>query len=84
MKRKNLKCHVVRVGHSIVAYRFLFGSRKGKRPLGGSTLIRMDDIKMDPQEVEWGQVLDWFLKSRDSRRKLVNAVMNSKGCIMCG
>ena len=83
MKRKNQKCHVARVGQSIVAYRFLFGNRKGKRPLGRSTLRSVDDIKMDLQEVEWGQVLDWFLKSRGSRRKLVNAVMNSKGCIIC-
>ena len=29
-----------------------------ERPLGRSTFRNVDNIKMDFQEVEWGQVLD--------------------------
>ena len=53
------------------------GKPEGKRPLGRPRLRWVDNIKMDLQEVECGDV-DWLelAQDRDSWRALVNAVMN--------
>jgi hypothetical protein len=58
-------------------YRVLVGKPKGKRPLGRPMRRWEDNIKMDFQEVGYGNV-DWIelAQGRDSWRALVNAVMN--------
>jgi len=53
-----------------------FGKLEGKRPLGRPRLRWEDNIKMDLQEVEYGD-MDWIelTQERDRWRTLVNAVM---------
>ena len=53
------------------------GKPEGKRPLGISRRRWVDNIRMDLQEVNCGDV-DWIglAQDRDEWRKLVNAVMN--------
>jgi hypothetical protein len=53
------------------------GKPEGKRPLGKSRRRRVDNIKMDLSEVEWGGMC-WIdlAQERDQRRALVNTVMN--------
>jgi hypothetical protein len=58
-------------------YRSLVGKTEGKRPLGRTRLRWMDNIRMDLQEVGWGDV-DWIglAKDRNRWRALVNSVLN--------
>ena len=58
-------------------YRLLLGKPEGKRPLGTPRLRRVDNIRMDLQEVGCGYV-DWIrlAQDRDRWRTLVSAVMN--------
>ena len=53
------------------------GKPEGKRPLGRPRPRWEDNIKMDPQEVGYGN-MDWIelAQDRDNWRALVNAVMN--------
>jgi hypothetical protein len=53
------------------------GKPEGKRLVGRPRRRWMDDIKMDPGEVGWGDV-DWIglAQDRDKWRALVNTVMN--------
>jgi hypothetical protein len=53
------------------------GKSEGKRPLGRPRLIWEDNIKIDFQEVGFGD-MDWIepAQDRDRWRALVNAVMN--------
>ena len=58
-------------------YRVLVGKPEGKRPLGRPKRRWEDNVKTDLQEVGcWG--MDWIelAQDRDSRRALVNAIMN--------
>jgi hypothetical protein len=50
--------HVARMGQKRGAYRILVGRLEGKRPLGRPRRRWEDNIKMDLQEVGWGQGLD--------------------------
>jgi hypothetical protein len=58
-------------------YRVLVGKPEGMRPLGRPRRIRVDNIKMDLQEVACRYV-DWIglAQDRDRWRTLVTAVMN--------
>ena len=58
-------------------YRVLVGKPEGKRPLGNPRRRWEDNVKMDLQEVGWGD-MDWIelAQDRDRWRALVNAVMN--------
>jgi hypothetical protein len=49
------------------AYRILVGKPEGKRPLGRPRHGRVDNIRMDLEEIGWDGV-DW--------RALVNKIMN--------
>jgi len=49
---------VARMGQRGGAYRVLLGKPEGKRRLGRPRRKWENDIKMDLQEVEWGQGLD--------------------------
>jgi hypothetical protein len=59
------------------AYRLLVGKPEGKRPLGRPRRKWVDNIRMDPGEVAWGDV-DWIglAKDRNRWRALVNSVLN--------
>ena len=59
------------------AYRVLVGKPEGKRPLGRPRRRRVDNIRMDLQEVGCGYV-DWIglAQDRDRWRTLVSTVMN--------
>jgi len=47
--------HVARIGEGRGLYRFLVGKAEGRRPLGRSRHRWKDNIKMDLQEVRWGE-----------------------------
>ena len=68
--------HVARMGEGRGAHRVLVGKLEGKRPLGRPRRRWGDKIKMDLQEVGGGG--DWMelAQYRDSRRALMNTVMN--------
>jgi hypothetical protein len=59
------------------AYRLLVGKPEGRRPLGRPRRMWLDNIRMDPVEVGWGDV-DWIglAQDRDRWRVLVNSVLN--------
>jgi hypothetical protein len=48
--------HVARIGEKRKAYRLLVGKPEGKRLLGRSSRMWMDNIRMDLGEVGWGDV----------------------------
>jgi hypothetical protein len=54
-------------------YRVFVGKPEGKRSLGKHRHIWQDNIKMDIQEVEWG---DMYWTDLAQNRALVNAVTN--------
>jgi hypothetical protein len=64
-------------GEKRKAYRLLVGKRQGKRPLGIPRRRWVDNIRIDLEEVGWGDV-DWIglAKDRKSWRALVNSVLN--------
>jgi hypothetical protein len=58
------------------AYKVLMGKPEGKRPHGRPRRRWEDNIKMDLQEVRWGD-RDWIYLAQDRNmwRAVVNAVM---------
>jgi hypothetical protein len=65
------------MGEERGVYRILVGKPEGKRPLGRPRCRWEDNIMMDLEEVECGD-MDWIglAQDRDSWRVIVNAVMN--------
>jgi hypothetical protein len=59
------------------AYRLLVGKSGGKRPLGRPRRRWVDNIRMDLEEVGWGDV-DWIglAQDRNRWRAVVNSVLN--------
>ena len=51
--------HVERMGEMKDADRVLVGMPEGRRPLGRPRRRWEDNIKVDLQEVDWGNELDW-------------------------
>ena len=62
--RVRLAGHVARMVEGRGVYRVLVGKPEGKRPLGRSTCIWEDNIKMDLQEVGCG-CMDWIALAQD-------------------
>jgi hypothetical protein len=55
LRRMRWAGHVARMGERRGAYRVLVGRPEGKRPLGRPRRRLEDNIKMDLQEVGWGE-----------------------------
>jgi len=65
------------MGEERGVYRFLVGKPEGKIPLGRLRRRRVDNIRMDLQEVGCGYVdWIWLAQDRDRWRTLVSAIMN--------
>jgi hypothetical protein len=79
MKPKKIKWarHVARIREKRYVCRVLVGKPEGKRPHGTPMHRWADNIKMDLQEVRFGNMdrID-LAQDRDRWRVLVNAVMN--------
>jgi hypothetical protein len=69
--------HVAAMGGKRKAYRLMVVKPEGKRPLGRPRRRWVDNIRMDPGEVGWGDV-DWIGPAQDRNRwrALVDSVLN--------
>jgi hypothetical protein len=69
--------HMSRMGERRGVFRVLVGETEGKRPLGRPRGRWENNIKVDLQEVGWGDT-DWIdlAQDRDSWRALANAETN--------
>jgi hypothetical protein len=70
--------HVARVEEKRNAYRLLVEKPEGKRPLRRPRCRWVQYIKMDLEEVEWEEGIDWIrlAQDRDTWRPLVNAIIS--------
>jgi hypothetical protein len=59
------------------AYRILVGKSEGKIPLGRPRRGLVENVKIDPREIEWGG-MDWIdlAQDRDQWMALVDMVKN--------
>ena len=67
---------VARMGESKGVYRVSVGKSEGKRPLGRPRRRWENNIKMDLQEVGWGNRLVDLAQNKDRLWAVVNKVMN--------
>jgi len=69
--------HVARMVERRGVYRVFIGKPEGKKPLGRHKLRWESNIKMDLQEVGWGD-MDWIDLAQDRGRwlALVNMIMD--------
>jgi hypothetical protein len=69
--------NIVRTGERKGVYRVLVENAEGKRPLGRQRRRWENNIKMDIQEVGWGDMI-WMelTQGRGRWRALLNAVIN--------
>jgi len=76
-RRMGWVVHMASMGEERVVYRVLVGKPEGRRPLGRTRHRRVDNIRMDLQEVGCGY-MDWIglAQDRESWRTLLNAVMS--------
>ena len=77
--------HVARMGEERGVYRVLVGKPEGKRPLGRPRRRRVDNIRMDLQEVGC-RYMDWIglAQDRDRWRTLVECGNEPSGSVKCG
>jgi len=77
LRRMRWAGHVARMGEVTGVYRVLVGKPEGKRQLGRPRHRRVDNIRMDLQEVGCGY-MDWIGLAQDTDRwwMLVSAEMN--------
>jgi hypothetical protein len=54
LRRMRWAGHVARMGEKRAVYRLLVGKPEGKIPLGEPRYRRLDNIKMNLVEIEWG------------------------------
>jgi hypothetical protein len=64
LRRRRWASHVVRMGEKWNTYRLLVGKPEGKRPLRRPRRKWLDNIRMDLEEVGWGDV-DWISLAQD-------------------
>ena len=67
--------HIARMGERKGPYRILVGTPERKWSLGSPRRRWKDNIRMDLQEVGWGNGLIYLSQNRDLQRALVKAVM---------
>jgi hypothetical protein len=69
--------HVARIGEKRNAYRLLVIKPEGRMSLGRPRCRWLDNIRMDPVEVGWGDV-DWIGLAQDRGRwkALMNSILN--------
>jgi hypothetical protein len=76
-RRMRLAGHVARMGEGRNVYRVLVGKPEWRRPLERPRRRWDNGIRMDLEEIGWGDV-EWIqlAQDRDRWRAVVNAVMN--------
>jgi hypothetical protein len=62
--------HVARMGEQRNACSLLVGKREGRRPLGRPRCRWVDNIRMDLEEVGWGDV-DWACSTNEGEEERV-------------
>jgi hypothetical protein len=76
-RRMRWASQVARMGEKKNAYRLLVGKTEGKRSLGRPRRRWVDNIRMGPGDVGWGDVdLIGLAQDRNRWRALMNSVLN--------
>jgi len=65
---------VALMGEMRGAYKALVGRPNGKRPLRIPMHRGQINIKMDLQEMEWEDIINWITQNKDRWRALVHAI----------